>query len=176
MVTPGRPTVPNRTDLDALHLHVPEGLRLVFNCFRARLVRSFIRRIHVADLRSMWGWFRGGKRRPRHTPRPRPRPPLSRLSLESLDDRCLPSVTLFPIPSVNTAPEGITRGPDGNLYFRRDRRHRPDHAGRPGHRVPPGAIARQRTGRDHGGAGRQRLVYRGGHRPDWQDNPGGRHH
>jgi streptogramin lyase len=34
-----------------------------------------------------------------------------------LEDRCLPSLTLFPIPSPNTEPEGITRGPDGNLYF-----------------------------------------------------------
>jgi hypothetical protein len=40
-----------------------------------------------------------------------------RLRLEALEDRCLPAVTLFPIPSPNTEPEGITRGPDGNLYF-----------------------------------------------------------
>jgi streptogramin lyase len=65
----------------------------------------------------MWGWFRGGERRPGHAPRSRSRPARSRLSLESLDDRCLPSVTLFPIPSPNTEPEGITRGADGNLWF-----------------------------------------------------------
>jgi hypothetical protein len=34
-----------------------------------------------------------------------------------LEDRCLPSVTLFAVPSANTEPEGISRGPDGNLYF-----------------------------------------------------------
>jgi streptogramin lyase len=39
------------------------------------------------------------------------------LSLELLEDRRLPSVTLFPILSPNTQPEGITRGPDGNLWF-----------------------------------------------------------
>src|SRR5262245_20368669 len=77
----------------------------------------FIRRFHMTDLRSIWGWFRDRKRRPGPARRSRTRPARSRLSLESLDDRCLPSVTLFPIPSPNTAPEGITRGPDGNLYF-----------------------------------------------------------
>ena len=71
----------------------------------------------MSGLRWMWGWFRGGERRPGHAPRSRPRPARGQLSLELLDDRCLPSVTLFPIPSPNTEPEGITRGPDGNLYF-----------------------------------------------------------
>jgi streptogramin lyase len=65
----------------------------------------------------MWGWFRDAKRRPGHTPKPRPRPARTRLSLESLDDRCLPSVTLFPILSPNSQPEGIARGLDGNLNF-----------------------------------------------------------
>jgi streptogramin lyase len=67
----------------------------------------------------MWGWFRGGDKRrtPGHVPGARREPARSRLSLEPLEDRCLPSVTLFPIPSPNSQPEGITRGPDGNLYF-----------------------------------------------------------
>ena len=71
------------------------------------------------DMSSVWGYFRGAGRRraAAHGARVRPRPARSRLSLEPLEDRCLPSVTLFPIPSPNTEPEGITRGPDGNLYF-----------------------------------------------------------
>jgi streptogramin lyase len=40
-----------------------------------------------------------------------------RLSLEPLEDRCLPSVTNFLIPTPATEPMGIARGPDGNLWF-----------------------------------------------------------
>jgi streptogramin lyase len=44
---------------------------------------------------------------------PRPQP-----VMEALDNRILMSVTEFPIPDTTTArPEGITRGPDGNLWF-----------------------------------------------------------
>src|SRR5262249_13423248 len=54
-------------------------------------------------------------RRKRATVRKRPR---HRPALEALDDRLLLSVTEFPIPDTTTArPEGITRGPDGNLWF-----------------------------------------------------------
>src|SRR5262249_12446735 len=82
-------------------------------------VASFTRNFQMSSIRSVWRWFRGGgkRRAPGHVSRLRPRPLRSRLSLEPLEDRCLPSVTLFPIPSPNTEPEGITRGPDGNLYF-----------------------------------------------------------
>jgi len=73
----------------------------------------------MSTIRSVWGWLRGGgkRRAPGHVPKARPRPARSRLSLEPLEDRSLPSVTLFPIPTANSQPEGITRGPDGNLYF-----------------------------------------------------------
>jgi streptogramin lyase len=38
--------------------------------------------------------------------------------LETLENRVLMSVTEFPIPDTTSArPEGITRGPDGNLWF-----------------------------------------------------------
>src|SRR5215475_9162502 len=54
-------------------------------------------------------------RRQRTTVRKRPR---HRLALEALVDRVLLSVTEFPIPDTLVArPEGITRGPDGNLWF-----------------------------------------------------------
>src|SRR5262245_64901599 len=62
-------------------------------------------------------WLRDGGRRKRVTVRKRPR---HRLALEALDERILPSVTEFPIPLIdvlNSRPEGITRGPDGNLWF-----------------------------------------------------------
>jgi streptogramin lyase len=39
------------------------------------------------------------------------------LSLETLEDRYMPSVTLFPIPTADSQPMGITRGPDGNVWF-----------------------------------------------------------
>src|SRR5262249_10953894 len=58
----------------------------------------------------------GGRgRRKRATVRKRPR---HRPALEALDDRVLLSITEFPIDStVVRRPEGITRGPDGNLWF-----------------------------------------------------------
>src|SRR5262249_20513604 len=61
--------------------------------------------------------FGGRGRRKRATVRKRPR---HRLALEALDDRLLLSVTEFPIPIIDvlsSRPEGITRGPDGNLWF-----------------------------------------------------------
>src|SRR5262245_48992198 len=67
--------------------------------------------------RFMAKWFRDGRRRKRATMRQRPRP---RLALEALDDRLLLSVTEFPVPAPNVAssrPQGIIRGPDGNLWF-----------------------------------------------------------
>src|SRR5262245_27695349 len=66
------------------------------------------------DLSPVWKWLRGSGKR-RATVR---KPPRARLALEALDDRILPSVTEFPIPDTTSArPEGITRGPDGNLWF-----------------------------------------------------------
>jgi streptogramin lyase len=59
-------------------------------------------------------WLRGGGRRRGASER---KPGASRLTLEALEDRCLPSVTEFPIPTANSQPFGITRGPDGNLWF-----------------------------------------------------------
>src|SRR5262249_38714419 len=47
----------------------------------------------------------------------RPRPARARLSLESLEDRFLLSVTEFPVPTPQSNLVGITRGPDGNLWF-----------------------------------------------------------
>jgi streptogramin lyase len=60
---------------------------------------------------------RGRPRPPGQAARSRPRPARSRPSLEPLEDRCLPSVTQFPIPTADSQPIGITRGPDGNLWF-----------------------------------------------------------
>src|SRR5262250_830471 len=66
-------------------------------------------------LRFMAKWFGNSGRRKRTTVR---KPPRTRLALEALDDRILLSVTEFPIPdTVTPRPEGITRGPDGNLWF-----------------------------------------------------------
>jgi streptogramin lyase len=72
----------------------------------------------VRSLSLVSKWLRGGKRRaPKPAPRPRRRPAGVRLSLHPLDDRILPSVTEFGIPTPDTEPIGITRGPDGNLWF-----------------------------------------------------------
>src|SRR5690348_10190780 len=66
------------------------------------------------DLSHVRKWHRGSGKR-RSTLR---KPPRARLALEALDDRILLSVTELPIPSTTTPrPEGITRGPDGNLWF-----------------------------------------------------------
>src|SRR5947209_7554366 len=66
-----------------------------------------------------WNWFcRDGKPRPdNRTPIVRPRPQRPRLSLQPLDERILPSVTEFSLPAPNHGPAGITRGPDGNMWF-----------------------------------------------------------
>src|SRR5262245_60290413 len=45
------------------------------------------------------------------------RPVRSRLALQPLDERVLPSITEFSLPTPNRGPAGITRGPDGNLWF-----------------------------------------------------------
>jgi streptogramin lyase len=62
----------------------------------------------------MANFFRGGSRRKGTSTR---KPGADRLTLEALEDRCLPSVTQFPIPTAGSQPLGITRGPDGNLWF-----------------------------------------------------------
>ena len=41
----------------------------------------------------------------------------ARPRLEGLEDRCLLSITEFPVPTANSEPYGITAGPDGNLWF-----------------------------------------------------------
>src|SRR5262245_9317584 len=68
------------------------------------------------DRSPVWQWLRGSGK-PRAAVRKARRP---RLALEALDARILPSVTEFPLPIIDTLssrPEGITRGPDGNLWF-----------------------------------------------------------
>jgi streptogramin lyase len=56
------------------------------------------------------------------TPRkaaPRRRPAFYRPWGESLEDRCLPAVTIleYPVPAPNNTPDFITAGPDNNLWF-----------------------------------------------------------
>ena len=41
----------------------------------------------------------------------------ARPRLEGLEDRCLLSITEFPVPTASSGPWGITAGPDGNLWF-----------------------------------------------------------
>ncbi|MFI5454720.1 MAG: hypothetical protein ACHRXM_04655 [Isosphaerales bacterium] len=48
----------------------------------------------------------------RHTDRTR-----ARFQLEGLEDRCLLSITEFPVPTANAGPYEIVAGPDGNLWF-----------------------------------------------------------
>src|SRR5262249_39647881 len=43
-----------------------------------------------------------------------------RPALEKLEDRCLLSFNEFPIPTPASDPNGITTGPDGNLWFCED--------------------------------------------------------
>src|SRR6516165_2478192 len=50
-----------------------------------------------------------GRRRPERK-RTRPR-------LEGLEDRCLLSMSFFPIPTPASPPWSISSGPDGNLWF-----------------------------------------------------------
>ena len=60
-------------------------------------------------------WLRDGSGRKRTTVRKRPR---HRLTLETLDDRILLSgITEFLTPTAGSQPFGITRGPDGNVWF-----------------------------------------------------------
>jgi hypothetical protein len=40
-----------------------------------------------------------------------------RLTLGALEDRCLPSVTQFPIPTINKSARGDHPRPDGNLWL-----------------------------------------------------------
>jgi streptogramin lyase len=53
----------------------------------------------------------------RHRTRPAPR--RVRPSLESLEDRCVPSTLteLAPLPTANAAPTGITTAPNGSVWF-----------------------------------------------------------
>src|SRR5262249_49340330 len=83
--------------------------------FQARLILSLVRRLYMSVLSFMAKRLRDSGRRKRTTVR---KPPRHRLALEALDERILLSVTEFPIPDTTTArPEGIARGPDGNLWF-----------------------------------------------------------
>ena len=41
----------------------------------------------------------------------------ARFRLEGLEDRCLLSITEFPVPTTGSSPWGITAGPGGNLWF-----------------------------------------------------------
>ena len=61
------------------------------------------------------GILSGGVRRRARRPAPRA---WLRLPPEALEDRCLLSITEFPLPANGgSGPEGITLGPDGNLWF-----------------------------------------------------------
>src|SRR5262249_21821663 len=81
---------------------------------QAHVIPFSMRRHLMFDLSPVWKWLRGSGKR-RATVRKSPR---SRLALEALDERILLSVTEFPIPdTITPRPEGITRGPDGNLWF-----------------------------------------------------------
>src|SRR5262245_66477187 len=75
--------------------------------------------------------LRAGGRRKRTTVR---KPPRHRLALEALDDRILLSITEFPVPAAVSNPFGITRGPDGNLWFTESL------AGRIGRITPAGVV------------------------------------
>ena len=69
--------------------------------------------------RTGWMWL-GRGRKPRTDKShliARARPVRTRLSLRPLDERILPSVTEFPLSAPNHGPAGITRGPDGNVWF-----------------------------------------------------------
>src|SRR5262249_14508434 len=47
----------------------------------------------------------------------RPRPLRARMSIESLEDRCLLSFTKFPVPAPASFLTAIANGPDGALWF-----------------------------------------------------------
>jgi streptogramin lyase len=86
--------------------------------------------------------LRDGGRHQRTTVR---KPPRRRLALEALDDRILLSITEFPIPAADSNPFGITRGPDGNLWFTESL------AGRIGRITPGGVITEFSAGITPGG-------------------------
>jgi streptogramin lyase len=93
------------------------------------------------DLSPLWKLLRGsGKRRAAVRKPPRPR-----LALEALDERILLSVTEFPVPTPQSNPYGITRGPDGNLWFTEAL------AGKIGRITPAGAITEFSAGITPGG-------------------------
>jgi streptogramin lyase len=96
----------------------------------------------MSVLSFMAKWHRDSGRRKRTTVRKPPRP---RLALEALDDRVLLSVTEFPIPSFNSNPYGITRGPDGNIWFTEAL------AGKIGRITPAGVITEFSAGLTPGG-------------------------
>src|SRR5262249_52870362 len=73
------------------------------------------------------------------------KPPRVRLALEALDDRILPSVTEFLTPTANSQPFGMTRGPDGNLWFTESL------AGKIGRITPAGVITEFSAGLSPGG-------------------------
>src|SRR5262249_12260291 len=81
---------------------------------QAQMVRFSKKRYLMFDRSLVWKWLRGSGKR-RATVR---KPARVRLALEALDERIMLSVTEFPIMNdMNSRPEGITRGPDGNLWF-----------------------------------------------------------
>src|SRR5438874_2488884 len=55
---------------------------------------------------------RTARARRRSSDRVRTRP-----RLEGLEDRCLLSITEFPVPTASSDPWGIATGPDSNLWF-----------------------------------------------------------
>ena len=93
------------------------------------------------DLSPVWKWLRGSGKR-RATVRKPPRP---RLALEALDERIMLSVTEFPVPTPQSNPYGITRGPDGNLWFTEAL------AGKIGRITPAGVITEFSAGLTPGG-------------------------
>jgi hypothetical protein len=64
--------------------------------------------------RDRWVFPDGRRTRLGCRPRDRTR---ARLRLEGLEDRCLLSITEFPVNTTGSTPWGITAGPDGNLWF-----------------------------------------------------------
>src|SRR5262249_43079039 len=103
---------------------------------------SSIRSLHMSVLSFMAKRLRDGGRRKRMTVR---RPPRRRLAMEALDDRIMLSITEFPIPAADSNPFGITRGPDGNLWFTESL------AGRIGRITPAGVVTEFSAGITPGG-------------------------
>jgi virginiamycin B lyase len=63
--------------------------------------------------------FRGARGTKVRRQRPGPRRARRRLAVEYLEDRCVPSTVteLAPLPTAHAAPTGLTRAPDGSLWF-----------------------------------------------------------